>query len=574
MRASTGKTFSLQEFGILNSTPRRYRSNGKIEDLLLDGTDLLKLTTPAKYVYTEDGTLVKSLDAVPSGSTLYLSVKRQSSQKKLSTPTKQEFSPSEAANFMEHSFNYEDDEAISLDLNSPRISPQSSTFSTPSKYSDTMSRTSSVSASPKSKSPSKFSPEKALIPEVKESPYVRYHQLLISLPGTTEDHLIFSMLSAYTSVPPEHRVNSTKYQSLEELLRTAQHRLFEKLLVSELIAPISADSIVNQPVYNKCYEILDEKKIDQIKLAILGPRRCGKTVVLHALAELFYRKVQICDSADTIFMFPFNVQKYVEMIKNGETEGFYKIVMRILFDSLLFARFQIWNLYQQIKEWFLCIPMVGSLLSIPKEIENSPFVDAQLMRKVGKQLHNVLHNNLVPPSEAFSVILTNIPEFAKIFHFDTTCFILDHVCETQNNFSVSLANAIGNSPYIVSGIEDSKFKSNFKKDFTPIIIEKFIEMEDNRRINFLNYSISIDDCNGLPGAIHLFDEAAKAAEQVIPQKKLGLSFQSKAASYSTTIACQKVLLLCDCIKESNPNKDYLSAMNELSEGNVKISLEC
>ncbi|EAY13690.1 hypothetical protein TVAG_371640 [Trichomonas vaginalis G3] len=580
MHPLTGKTFTLHEFGILSTTPRRYRSNGNLEDLLHEGTELLKLNSPAKYVYLDDGTLVKSLSDVPSGSNLYLSIKKQSQLKLQNSPSKidqNDLSINNEGTFTPRSLNLSEDSASQFSQSGPRSPTSYSSISTPSKFSLSSPMSSSTISAPKGRSPSKlpanYSPEKALIPEVKESPYVRYHQLLISLPGTTEDQLIYSMLNAYTTVPVDLRVNASEYENLENLLRRTQHRLFEKLLISELIVPITAESIVNNPVYERCCELLDEKKLETIKLAILGPRHSGKTVVLHVMAELFYRKIQLCDDADTVFMFPFNFQKYVDIINNGEVENLYKSIMRILMDSLLFSKFEIWNFYQQIKEWFLCIPMVGSLLSIPQEMERCPFIDTQMMRKVGKKLHSDLHNNLKSPNEVISTIISSIPDFAKIFHFKTTCFIIDHVCETQNGFSGSIANAIGDSPYIVSGVEDSKFKSNFKKDFTPIIIEDFIELDDKRRINFCGLFLSIDDCHGLPGVVHLFDDAFKEIQKTSQEKKSFAMFKSRASICSALIANQKVLLLCECIKEFNHSEELLSAMDELSEGTAKLSIE-
>jgi hypothetical protein len=51
----------------------RYRSSGSLFQLLSDAASVLRLRGPAKQAYTQDGKAVRSLDSLPTNTTLVIS---------------------------------------------------------------------------------------------------------------------------------------------------------------------------------------------------------------------------------------------------------------------------------------------------------------------------------------------------------------------------------------------------------------------------------------------------------------------------------------------------------------------
>ena len=558
--ANSGKLVKLLEFGGPKAEPKRLVIKGTFNDFLLDATELLKLTMKVKYVYTEEGEQIKSLEDIKDGAVLLVSPRDQKS--------KLQNSPGKSPRLNSSKIPTPKGKRTPQSTPEKTATPDKSIQSTPP---INLSKTSPKLQKSTPQKETKFSPEKSLIPEVKESPYVRYHQLLITLPGTADDHLLYSMLSSYTSLSQSQRKLASDYDKLEDIYRNTQYRLFSQLLESELICTVQADSIVNEQITQRCLEYLDEKQLDDIKYAIIGPPHCGKTSVLYNISLILYRKLQLSDDNDTVFMFPYNIQKHLRDV-NDPIE-FYLSFARVLTDCLLFSRFQCWNCFLQIREWFFSIPTIGTLPQLTEMITKNPFIDSERMKALGKRLHNLFRKQNSIEVTQFQKEILGLPvEFAQIFGYQKVCFLLDHVKNISSSFSQSLAEGISKMPFIIAAIEDENFKQAFKKRSSPIYPDDFCQINEKRSIRINNTIIDTTDCNGFPSYIHSYCDILNTMESIQTVKKQLGGYTPTVNKHKENLVRQKLCLLCENLYLSGNKKITTDLLNDLSEPGVSITL--
>lgn len=336
-----------------------------------------------------------------------------------------------------------------------------------------------------------------------------------------------------------------------------------ELLESEMICTVSADSVVNQQIINKCDEYLKEKEISEIKFSILGPPHCGKTSILYHFALMFYRKLQLSDDADTVLMFPFNIEKNMHYI-NDPTQ-LYLIIVHILMDSLLFSRFQCWNSFLQLREWFFSIPTIGSLPSLPDSIMMNPFIDGKKLIKLGKKLHSAFKKSDESIEKMQSLLLSVPTDFAAIFGFDYVCFVVDHVKNISSAFSNALSEGIKKMPFIIAAIEDENFKNAFKKNSAPIYPENFCEVCEKRVIKIGLDAMEIDDCMGFPSYIHSFCEILSEAEDLQAVKKQLGGLTPAINRHRENLLKRKCLLLAESLAQAGNKRitpDFMSLLDD------------
>jgi hypothetical protein len=227
----------------------------------------------------------------------------------------------------------------------------------------------------------------------------------------------------------------------------------------------------------------------------------------------------------------------------------YSVIVNILFDSVRYARFEIFPYLLSLRQWFLSAPSIGTMSKPPSLLDNlrrpqNPNVDPDGLSKVdvlgitdiGQICHDAFHKRVdkalvfdsslkrqevgvkVTDQEFFDLIFSLPNRIATALTLKGTVFVLDHVDEASPEVARALGRVLQDSPFVVSCANCGRFGKTFKlKTVVEVGTEDVIpeeEESDAIEIQDLRLKIEMGGLGGRPGFVAAFLRIREKLEEV------------------------------------------------------------
>jgi hypothetical protein len=515
-----------------HAPPRRYRVT-TIEKLLTDAVSILDLPGRAERIYAADGTAIQALDGISEQATLVISTGEPF---RYSAP-----SPN----------------SLRAKYTSP---PPAHGASSP--------------ASPQSPKTTEASPKLTR----RQREYHAFQRLVALAPRTAEETMKLAAASVYDSLTAEQRSKCSEPDQMDKLRNSVQEGLFNSHLYREnIVVPFLEDGITA-----KVIEMLTRLPLSDVKFVVAGPRQSGKTAVLHTMATVLNRKLQVSVEAGRYLIFPLNFE--LDSLQLAEPSALVRLFVTTAFDALEYSSLRFVPVIDGLRRWFL-LSVFGSAASAPSF---NGQLDVAAVQSLARSLAAALTADTERGIEDFFRKVAAFPrEFAAAFGFTDALYVFDsfefssiQLEPSRSTFSRSLRGGnfadflcaeLSNSSYVVAMQNEQDFMETFSCTGAALIdTQRFLAPAEAGVIEIVEPSLQItmEDCNGCPGFIGRFrrlgEEVQRSADYAAIPGQFG---DLKTVSDISRRQGVKfgILRLAALLNSAKNEKFTLDVLNELAD---------
>jgi hypothetical protein len=469
-KGQSSKLFLLLPNGVFRQTPEpvRYRSSGSLPQLLADATQRLKLHSSARQAFTQDGHVVRSLDALEPNTVLIISCGEPMIQPGSPAALKDRFRKAVTAPVA----------PSSPQRDSPRPDSRRS-------VADSQMTAITLSSQPQSR-------------------YARYHQLLVVLPGSVEDQIRESMLASYLAMDDASQQAIEGAAIYDDMLKNRRYHLFTEQMLSEGIAATFSTSPIDHELEEWAVKRLTEVPIQEIRAVITGPASSGRTLLLSSLGSVLYRFIQNSDEADRHLVFPFNCKVHASAFSDPLL--LYSVVVSILFNSIRSAKFELLPFWLPLREWLLCAATIGTVGKLPTPLLAQGIVDGAALAQLANQVHAAFHRK-ASHGELLSLILGLPHALAVALKMRTAAYIIDGLDAAPPEATLAFGLAVEHSPFIAVANLSRDFIAAFKqRNYEEIQTRDVVSVDYDEQLLLpdLQLRLRIEDMMGCPGYVCAF----------------------------------------------------------------------
>lgn len=516
--------------------PKRYVcTTNDVSKFLEDVTLILKLDSKAKILYSKDRTKITNIDDIKSGDTIYVStgIEIKRSNKNLFSALLSQCENLEGVRrgsslLPERSSSAKTSTKVNVNNAFPHsrrknsVETRAGTSQLPHRPPLTRENLERLDTVKSSKVDSKdhiisdtHDTQNIDTNQVNQTPYGRYNQLIISQPGSVEDHLVYSMFESYRRVPSGYRESIDGHEEISKSLMETQFKLFAQLLSFEKIVLPQVTNDIGKSIFRRCTQIYDEVDIEDIRFTITGPEYTGKTTILSMLAYTFFVKLQHTSEKDSVFIFPFNVMKNENNLSHPRK--LYNNIIKVITDFLMFTRFEIWNSFYGLREWLFSIPFVGQLTSFPQSLNTVSNIDTTKLVQVAKKIHEVFHKKNVETDDIMCLLFSLPQLFSDIFNFKRILYVIDHYDLLSKSNHKILSNIIASNPFLIAAKDEDRltqFLINTQQT-NSYSTENFVDYNTGLSIVMRKIPLVLDceDMFGYPTLTYWYDDIIKELQR-------------------------------------------------------------
>ena len=560
-RSLKGFSVKIVKNAFPRSQPRRYRLES-IEKLLSEALSLLSLPSPAKKIFKEDGAVVKTIDDVAEGDTLYLSCGEKFGYG--ASPVKRplpKYEPIPAARDDEHDDKNQEDEH-NKKLTSPTLTKDQ-------------------------KNKIRFDTE-----------VLSFQRILAIANRTVDEAMKETTASVYAALLENQRRRLPNWYQLQYAHDETQMAKIIEHLVNLKICPSKATIIPEVNDYSM--DLFRGMETSDIRFAIAGPRQSGKTTLLHTVTRALMRKLQSSDEASQYLLFPLNFK--LEAINFTSHLGLLKCFIKTAFDALAYSSFAFLPYLSQLRKWFV-MTVFGSSIVFPTELSQYPNVDIKELQNIPKVLHNNLFTTDKKAVEKDGLVtfiqsLVEFPGlFAKALGFRDIIYVIDNFDAIRDIYLIpgpdsfpqatkpvylpqKLCSEIQNHLYIIAGENEQNFMECFTCNNAALLDTiGILDFKDDGSIIVRQppLRISIEDCLGCPGYINKYQNIVDVLLHVqensaVPSQYANVKTSSDQLRLS--VAKHEIVRLAEYLSDAGSSlitKDLLNRLNDEETLIVKYS---
>ncbi|OHT00413.1 hypothetical protein TRFO_32911 [Tritrichomonas foetus] len=542
-RSLQGFNITLIRNGYSRAPPRMYHFT-TLKKLINESHELLSLPTFAKKVYTLEGKLIKEDSEVQPKMTLVVSCGEPfNSGKKNSTDNKYGRDVLIRVDGSKSSINHkeeeEEEEAKEEGANGRRL---------PSR---TRSIYDSVSFLFKKDEPKEEEEDKPDTSNNNKLPKVK----LPRSTKTVEDQFRDENYARFCQLDRKDMMKVPNSLSIRAMIRNTQREMFIQSYVDQ---SIKSDITIEK----KVADLLYDRKPLEIRYAIVGPGKSGRSSVLYELAKSLFVKLQT--SKILVFMANFDI---------CDPSDLYGFIINTTIYSLKYCAYQINPLADILAKWLLTIPKVESLSQLPSPFFAVGNVNGEEIRNLGRDLHKAYHKTDQSSTEFYKVLATVPIRLAKACGLEHVYYVIDHLDTCPDQLKKHLAFNMLKDPFVVSARDNNKLVQ-LLPNIELIETEKLIRPADKRVLTVPQLKLRLDalDCLGCPTYIKAFTDlcnAVGAMKNKATVKNKYSPIKSSIDESRRLVAVEKLKALCESLLNAGSKVVSPSIVNSIDK-NAKL----
>jgi hypothetical protein len=451
-----------------------------LEKLLEDAVPILGLSARAEKIFAEDGTAIHSTDAIFDQATLVISTGEP--------------------------FQYSPPSPNSLRARYGSPPPKARTPTSP--------------LSP----PSPKSPDAPRLTR-RQREHQAFQRLVATAPRSAQETMKLATAAVYDALAPEQKAQLGVPGEMERAVREVQEGLFQAHLYREgITAPAVEDGVLARVV-----DLFTRLPLCDVRFVVAGPRQSGKTALLHTMAMVLNRKLQLSGEAGRCLVFALNFEMHTLHV--AEPAALLRLFVHAAFDALEYSALRLVPLAEGLRRWFL-LSVFGSAASPPV----CAGFDAAPLQALARAVAAALAADGDRALEDFLRRVAAFPrEFALALGFTDVLFVLDSFefagvslapgpglfprALRGCNFADCLCAELSAAAYVVAMQNEQDFMETFScADAALVDTQGFVEPGDLGVVEVAEPSLMItaEDCGGCPGFIGRFrrlaDDVRRTAE--------------------------------------------------------------